>query len=66
MISFCSGCRVVAFEMVEMRFMFVFGFVFVRGVAGGRVMGAARLARGLRRNLENIVFVFVLLSCVDS
>jgi hypothetical protein len=39
-----------------MRFMLVFGFV--RGVVGGRVTGAARLARGLRRkrwNLENIV-----------
>jgi hypothetical protein len=64
-ISFCSGCRVVAFERVEIRFMFVFGFV--RGGVGGRVTGAARLARGLRRkrwNLENIVFV--LLSCADS
>jgi hypothetical protein len=58
MISFCSGCRVVAFERVEMRFMLVFVFGFVRRVVGGRETGAARLARGLRRkrwNLENIV-----------
>ena len=67
MISFCSGCRVVAFERVEMRFMLVFVFGFVRRVVGGRETGAARLARGLRRkrwNLENIVSSSF--SCVDS
>jgi len=49
MISFCAGWSVVAFERVEIRWMFCAVGVAVVRRTGGRVTGVWRGARGLRR-----------------
>jgi hypothetical protein len=59
MISFCAGWSVVAFERVEIRWMFCAVGVAVVRSTGGRVTGGCRGARALRRKRWKRVNIFV-------